>query len=114
MESTGSRLPLLADSSTSDTAAELRAAAQKATREQLYTLPFNHYDPGNSAWWVLNSNQKPAFRFGKIIVMKDGAVVEPGERFIGLHVEKGVEGERAAGTFAVAHGEAFVMGAPAR
>jgi hypothetical protein len=91
MESTGSRFPLLAHAPVSDTAVELRAAAQKATQERLYTLPFNHYDPDNSPWWVLNSNEKRAYRFGKIVVMKDVAVVQPAERFIGLHVEKGVE-----------------------
>jgi hypothetical protein len=104
-----SQVPLLAECPISDTAVELRDAAKKATQEQLYVLPYNHYDPDNSAWWVLNSNQKPAYRFGKIIVMKDPAVVEPGDRFIGLHVEKGVQGELAAATFAVAHGEAMVM-----
>lgn len=109
MELTEAPFPLLANAPVSDTTPELRAAAQEAAHEHLYTLPFNHYDPDNSPWWILNSNKRPAYRFGKIIVTKDGAVADPAERFIGLHVEKGVEGERARRTFEVAHGEAMVM-----
>jgi hypothetical protein len=111
MNLTDTAFPSLAESPISETAVELREAAKKATQEQLYALPFNRFDPDNSAWWLLNSNERPAYRFGKIIVMKDHFVVEPSDRLIGLDIEKGVHGEVAATTFAIDHREAMVMDA---
>jgi hypothetical protein len=103
------QIPQLSRAPMSEMAGDLRAAAQKASQERLVALPYNHYDPDNTTWWLLNSSEMPAYRFGKLIVTKDPAVVGPGDRFIGLHVEKGVHGDIAAATFTMYHRDSMVM-----
>lgn len=102
-------LPLMAPSSVQDTAHALRAAAQAQTGRPFFVLPYNRYEPAESEWWIAPTSENPAYHLGKIVVDRDARVVSPGERFVGLHVEKGVEGEATARYFREFHGERLVM-----
>lgn len=102
-------LPMMAPSSVQDLVHALRAAAQSRTRTPFFVLPYNRYEPANSEWWIAPTSENPAYHLGKIIVSHDAFAASPGERFVGLHVEKGVEGEATARYFQEFGDERSVM-----
>ena len=64
----------------------------------LHPLPFNHYDPVDTDWWLSPVSDNPAFKYGKIVVTRDDRAA-PNDLFVGLGFEKGI-GPTAAELFA--------------
>jgi hypothetical protein len=91
-----------------DAAERLGRAARESGAGTFYALPYNHFEPDNTLWWLVPSAENPAYKFGKV-ALAPGPLARPGDLLVGLYVEKGI-GESAADAFrGTARGRRYTM-----
>ena len=77
---------------------------------KLYMLPYNHYEPEMSVWWLSPSSSSPAYRHTKYYFGydqdEDGG--RTGRLIAGIHAEKGL-GEVTRDVYPGARGATWIM-----
>jgi len=54
-----------------------------------HLLPFNRFEPHFTEWWIVPSNERPAYKFSKLCFHKRPRSQE-GRLYVGYYVEKGL------------------------
>lgn len=57
----------------------------KTRHKTYYPRPFNRFNIEKSMWWLIPTNQFPAYKFGKFVVFQENRFFN-----VGIHVEKGL------------------------
>lgn len=91
------RFPAFAYSSVQDATHRLAVRARESRLGPFHELPYNHFEPEDTDWWLSPSSDNPAYKYGKI-VLSAGPPAAPADLLVGLHVEKGI-GPSAAEAF---------------
>lgn len=84
-------------------------AVQRAVKSQFPNLvarPFNMYEPETSLWWLVPSNEWPAYKYGKLYF--NWGDIDRKQIRVGFHTEKGLDASIAS-VYKSAKGSRLIM-----